>query len=126
MGKHYRGLLVVAGIAAAALTFGSPARAAGALAVGDCGAYGWVYGANSPGEAGQTALQQCRSHGGHNCQVKEYIEGACAALATDESQSCGAMGWGRAPSRNQAEEVALQYCQQYGGNNCTIRRWVCD
>src|SRR5260370_37927317 len=121
----FRRIILPVGATLAAMLFASAANAAGALAIGDCGANGYSYSYGSLGEAAQEALQQCRNYGGRNCKVVEEIQGSCAAFAIDGNNSCGAQGWGRAPSQAEAESIAIQYCQQYGGSNCKIRPWVC-
>ena len=96
--------------------------AAGAIAVNKCGAYGYSYGKRSIDEAKEVALQEC----GPGCSVVLHFENACGAFATDGDQRCGAQGWGWAPRRGRAEEIALNECASHGGGNCSIKRWVCD
>src|SRR5882724_10052115 len=96
-----RRIIAPIGMAFAAMLFASTANAAGALAIGDCGANGYTYSYGSPGEAAQEALQQCWNYGGKNCKVVEQIQGSCAAFATDRSASCGAQGWGTAGSQQE-------------------------
>jgi hypothetical protein len=116
--------LAAATAAALGLSFSlsSLAGAAGALAVNKCGAYGYSYGKSSVGEAEEVALQEC----GAGCSVVLHFENACGAFATDSDQRCGAQGWGWAPGRGRAEEIALNECAGHGGGNCSIQRWVCD
>ena len=102
----------------------SVAHAAGALAVGKCDRYGWSYGKGSYGSARAAALSYCAQSGDTTCHVVATISGACAAFAVDGE--CGPQGWATGSSRDVAERAAIEACAAYGGENCTIRRWVCD
>jgi hypothetical protein len=122
----FRCVMPAIAAAFAATMLAPAANAAGALAVGDCGANGYTYSYGSPDDAANEALRQCQLNGGQNCHVVSNIQGSCAAFAFDQNNTCGAQGWGTGSSREAAENIAIQYCQQYGGTGCTIRRWVCD
>ena len=47
------------------------ADAAGALAVGDCGAYGFA--AARLGPAQNVALRQCHQNGGKDCMIRAFV-----------------------------------------------------
>jgi hypothetical protein len=98
-------------------------QAAGALATGRCGAYGYSYDDASPEAAGQRAQAQCK---GKACKVVSSFRKTCAAFAIDAKNTCGPNGWAQAASLAQAQNVASQQCHRFGGRNCVIRAWVCD
>lgn len=101
----------------------STARAAGALAIGTCGAFGESFDFPSPGQARQNALAKCTGAG---CRVVTIVRRGCAALAVDFSNGCGAHGWGKAAKLGQAQNVALKSCYRDGGKECVIRTFFCD
>ena len=98
------------------------ARAAGALAVGPCGAYGLAYDFTEGEAANAAALRQCSG----DCKVAAAMKGNCAALSIDVHNACGAFGYAAAPRLGLAQNTALQYCYRHGGKDCVIRAWVCD
>jgi len=115
------------GLVAASLLFVSSmkvdtARAAGALAIGACGAYGVSYDYDQVEAASAAALGKCTG----NCQVATAIRGSCAALSIDVRDTCGAYGYAAAPRLGQAQNTALRYCYRNGGKDCVIRAWACD
>lgn len=115
------------GLVAASLLFVSSmkvdtARAAGALAIGACGAYGVSYDYDQVEAASAAALGKCTG----NCQVATAIRGICAALSIDVRDACGAYGYAAAPRLGQAQNTALRYCYRNGGKDCVIRAWACD
>ena len=115
------------GFVAASLLFVSSmkvdtARAAGALAIGACGAYGVSYDYDQVEAASAAALGKCTG----NCQVATAIRGSCAALSIDVRDACGAYGYAAAPRLGQAQNTALRYCYRNGGKDCVIRAWACD
>jgi hypothetical protein len=115
------------GLVAASLLFVSSmkvdtARAAGALAIGACGAYGVSYDYDQVEAASAAALGKCTG----NCQVATAIRGSCAALSIDVRDACGAYGYAAAPRLGQAQNTALRYCYRNGGKDCVIRAWACD
>jgi hypothetical protein len=119
-----RKLMFLSAAAGLLLAAGSAAQAAGALVIGKCDRNGWSHSYGSVVEARERAVAQCAKEGDTSCHVVYAIVGECAAFAV--SGSCGARGWAKASSREAAEEAAIEACQSYGGNNCSIRRWVCD
>jgi Domain of unknown function (DUF4189) len=56
------------------------ARAAGALAIGSCGAYGEAHDFRTLDEAQRNALAKCK---GEACRVVATVRRGCAALAVD-------------------------------------------
>jgi hypothetical protein len=98
------------------------AQAAGALAVGSCGAYGLSYDYKESAAASAAALKQCSG----DCQLATAMKRDCAALAIDVHNACGPYGFAAAPQLAQAQNTALQLCYRYGGKDCVIRAFVCD
>jgi hypothetical protein len=109
------GGLMVAGIAAI--------HAAGALAVGSCGAYGFAYDYKQEHAARSAALGKCAGGG---CKVVAAMKRNCAALAVDGRNMCGAYGFAAAARLGPAQNTALKQCYQNGGKDCMIRAFVCD
>src|ERR1700693_3348210 len=70
------------------------ARAAGALAIGSCGALGEALDFSRIDGARQSALSKCQAD---NCRVVSTIKRGCTAFAVDFTNPCGAHGWGRGP-----------------------------
>jgi len=96
-------------------------QAAGVLAVGTCGAYGYSYDFPRPEAAHKAALAKCSG----NCKAVPRHK-ACAALAVDGRNPCGAHGYAAAPQLGQAQNTALRFCHKFGGRDCVIRAWACD
>jgi len=99
------------------------ARAAGALAVGSCAAYGEAYDFRSLDEAKKSALAKCT---GRACEVVTTVRRGCAALAVDFTNPCGAHGWGKGPRLGRTQNEALKSCYRDGGKECVIRTFFCD
>jgi hypothetical protein len=114
---------VAACFAVLAFLMTSESHAAGALATGRCGAYGYSYDDASAEAAAQRAQAQCK---GNACKVVTRFSKTCAAFAIDAKNSCGPSGWAQAASLAQAQNVASEQCHRFGGRNCVIRAWVCD
>ena len=119
--------LVVATLLAATATLmvvvASTARAAGALAVNKCGAYGEAYGFPNMPAAKASAMSKCTDKG---CKVVITLNRTCAAFAVDYKKPCGPQGWASAGSLGGAQNAALKSCYRYGGKECVIRTFVCD
>ena len=98
-------------------------QAAGALAVGACGAYGFAYDYKQATAARTAALAKCT---GGDCKVVTAMKRGCAALAIDGSNACGALGYAAAARLGSAQNTALRQCYRYGGKDCVIRAFVCD
>jgi hypothetical protein len=99
------------------------ARAAGALAIGSCGAFGEAYDFGTVDEARQSALSKCQ---GDACRVVTTAKRGCAAFAVDFTNPCGARGWGRGQRLGGSQNEALQACYKDGGKECVIRTFFCD
>ncbi len=99
------------------------ARAAGALAIGSCGAFGEAYDFRTIEQARQSALAKCR---GDSCRVVTTAKRGCAAFAVDFTNPCGARGWGRGARLGGTQNEALQACYRDGGKECVIRTFFCD
>jgi hypothetical protein len=99
----------------------SPARAAGALAVGKCGAYGQAIDYPAEGSALAAARKQCKG----DCKTVT-MKHACAALAVDLANPCGAHGYAVKPQISSSLNEATKKCYDFGGKECVIRAWACD
>ena len=100
--------LVAAGLLLATATLMlvavNTARAAGALEIGACGAFGEAFDFGTVEEARQSALSKCV---GDTCRVVTTARHGCAAFAVDFANPCGAHGWGQgAAARPQPERGA--------------------
>ena len=117
------GRVVCGAVAAASLSIGAVdlARAAGALAIGSCGAYGFAYDYTKEAAASQAALGKCAG----GCKVVP-VRRACGAIAIDGKNACGAHGYAVARRLGEAQNGALRQCYEYGGKDCVIRAWICD
>ncbi|WP_407151718.1 DUF4189 domain-containing protein [Bradyrhizobium sp. ORS 86] len=101
--------------------FVSKAWAAGAFAVGKCGAYGQAYDYPAEQAARAAALKQCQG----DCTAVT-MKRACAALSIDMANPCGAHGYAVAPKISSSLNAATRKCYEYGGKECVIRAWACD
>lgn len=99
------------------------ARAAGALAIGSCGAFGEAFDFRSIDEASRSALSKCQ---GESCRVVTTAKRGCAAFAVDFTNPCGAHGWGKGPRLGGTQNAALEACYRDGGKECVIRTFFCD
>jgi hypothetical protein len=97
------------------------AQAAGALAIGECGAYGFAYDYAVETAASRAPLGKCAG----GCKVVP-LNRACGAIAIDGRDACRAHGYAVASRLGQAQNSALRQCYQYGGKDCVIRAWACD
>ena len=113
-------------VAAAMLGAVASAGAAGAIAVGSCDRSGYSYDHGNAALARTRALAECAKNGDRSCRIVVNTRRNCGAFAVDETNRCGARGWGLAPSRRRAEVIALAQCASYGGRNCVVRTWTCD
>lgn len=95
--------------------------AAGAFAVGKCGAYGQAYDYPAENSARDVALKQCKG----NCTALT-MRRACAALAIDLSNPCGPHGYAVKPRISSSLNAAMRKCYEFGGKECVIRAWACD
>lgn len=103
------------------------ARAAGALAVGTCGAYGQSFDFDNATGASDSALAQCPAgKAGEKCKVVATLKRGCAALAVDGTNPCGASAWAKGPRLGGVQNAALKTCYDRGGKDCVIRTFLCD
>ncbi len=110
-------------VAASSLLIGTMAvtQAAGALAIGACGAYGFAYDYAKEAAASQAALGKCAG----GCKVVP-VKRACGAIAIDGKNACGAHGYAVAARLGEAQNTALRQCYEHGGKDCVVRAWACD
>jgi hypothetical protein len=123
MSKIRRGFAVVAmsfGLVAAVI---SAANAAGALAVGSCGAYGYGFDYTTESGARSAAMRKCA---GGKCRVVGMLHRACAAMSVDAKNPCGSFGWAIDSHLGKAENISMRRCLEFGGRDCVIRAWACD
>jgi Domain of unknown function (DUF4189) len=99
------------------------AHAAGALAVGACGAYGYGYDFRKAADARVAAMRKCTGNG---CKIVGTIRRGCAAMAVDAKQPCGSFGWAIDSHLGRAENLSLRRCYQFGGKDCVVRAFACD
>jgi hypothetical protein len=99
----------------------APSHAAGALAVGKCGAYGQAFDYKRQDAAIAAARKHCKG----DCTVVT-MRRACAALAIDMKNPCGAFGYAVESRISSALNAASKKCYAYGGKECVIRAWACD
>jgi len=99
------------------------ARAAGALAIGSCGAFGEAYDFRNIEDARKSALSKCQAD---TCRVVAVTQRGCLAFAVDFTNACGAHGWGKGPRLGRSQNEALKSCYRDGGKECVIRTFFCD
>lgn len=85
------------------------------------GAYGYSHNYRSRGQAEQAALGNCVRHA-RDCRVVVWFYNACGALASGRRN-----GWGHgfASTRQQAANIAMNYCRQ-NDQGCQLRQTVCS
>ena len=98
------------------------AHAAGAFAVGTCGAYGYAYDYKRLTDARTAAAQKCSG----TCKIVGAIRRGCAALAVDAKHPCGSYGWALNSHLGKAENASLRRCYEFGGRDCVVRAFACD
>jgi hypothetical protein len=84
--------------------------AAGAFAVGKCGAYGQAYDYPVEATARAAALKQCKG----DCTTIT-MKRACAAFAVDMANPCGAYGYAVKPKISSSLNAATKKCYEFGG-----------
>jgi hypothetical protein len=114
-------LVFVLTLALAGSRFATEAWAVGALAVGKCGAYGQAYDYAAEAGALAAARKQCKGE----CTTVT-MKRACAALAVDMANPCGAHGFAVKPKISSSLNAATKKCYDFGGKECVIRAWACD
>ena len=95
--------------------------AAGAFAVGQCGAYGQAFDYAGEADARAAARKQCKG----DCTTVT-MKRACAALSVDMNNPCGAHGYAVKPHISSSLNAATRKCYEFGGKECVIRAWACD
>jgi len=96
-------------------------HAAGAFAIGKCGAYGQAYDYPAEHAAIAAAAKQCSG----SCKTIT-MKHACAALSVDMKNPCGAHGYAVKPHISSSLNAATRECYKFGGKECVIRAWACD
>src|ERR1700748_1626114 len=91
--------------------------AAGAFAIGKCGAYGQAYDYPGEGAARGAGLRKCQGGGCKNINMKR----ACAALSVDMTNPCGAHVYAVRPKISNSLNEATRECYKFGGKECVIR-----
>jgi Domain of unknown function (DUF4189) len=112
--------IAVAGVPIAAI---SAAQAAGAFAVGACGAYGYGYDYRNIADARVAAMKKCSGKG---CKIVGDVRRGCAAMAVDAKHPCGSFGWAINSHLGKAENISLRRCYEFGGKDCVVRAFACD
>ena len=95
--------------------------AAGAFAIGKCGAYGRAYDLAGEAKARAAAIKQC-----NGACTTVTMKRACAAFAVDMANPCGAHGYAVKPRISSSLNEATRKCYEFGGKQCVIRAWTCD
>jgi hypothetical protein len=101
----------------------SAAEAAGAFAVGVCGAYGYGFDFRNVTEARAAAIKKCS---GGICKLVGDMRKGCAAIAVDAKNPCGSFGWAIESHLGRAENTSMRRCSEFGGRECVVRAWACD
>jgi hypothetical protein len=122
VGRIWLRACAISAIVAATAFTSISAEAAGALAIGSCGAYGDAYDFPTSTSARSAALNHCSGR----CRVVATFRRGCAAFAIDAVNFCGAHGYATAPRLGAAQNAALRQCYRYGGKECVVRAWACD
>ena len=113
--------LVVAASRFVTESFVTETWAAGAFAIGKCGAYGQAYDYAGEAIARAAAQKQCKG----DCRTVT-MKRACAAFAVDMANPCGAHGYAVKPRISSSLNEATRKCYEFGGKQCVIRAWACD
>jgi len=108
-------------LALAGTRFVTESWAAGAFAIGKCGAYGQAFDYAGEARARAAALKQCKGE----CTAVT-MKRACAALAVDMANPCGAHGYAVKSRISSSLNAATRKCYEFGGRECVIRAWACD
>jgi hypothetical protein len=84
------------------------AQAAGALAVGVCGAYGYGYDFRKVADARAAAMKKCTGDG---CKIVGTIRRGCAAMAVDAKRPCQTRSHGGAEIRHLRSSRTSRGCR---------------
>src|SRR5579862_6106363 len=101
---------VAAGLLIASL---GAAQAAGAFAVGACGAFGYGFDFRNVSDARVAAMKKCT---GTTCKVVGDMRKGCAAIAIDAKNPCGSFGWAIDSHLGKAENASMRRCFEFGGH----------
>lgn len=103
---------------------GSPAMAAGALAIDTLQGekYGFSFNHPSVDQADQRSMREC----GPDCSVVLRFSGQCGAYAADQAKGSNAYGWGTGSTSANTQARAMSECRAKGGSSCAVRAWGCD
>jgi hypothetical protein len=115
-------VLTIAAVGLLIATIGA-AEAAGAFAVGVCGAYGYGFDFRNVTEARAAAMKKCT---GGVCKLVGDLRKGCAAIAIDAKNPCGSFGWAIESHLGRAENASMRRCSEFGGRECVVRAWACD
>ena len=118
---RHRAIFIFA-LALAAAQLATQARAAGAFAIGKCGAYGQAFDYAGEADALAAARRQCKGE----CPTTLTMKRACAAFAVDMTNPCGAHGYAVKPRISSSLNAATRKCYEFGGKECVVRAWACD
>ena len=119
---QHRALLVFAlTLAIAGARLATQSWAAGAFAMGKCGAFGQAYDYAGESQARAAAQKQCKGE----CTTVT-MKRACAAFSVDMTNPCGAHGYAVRPRISNSLNEATRECYRFGGKECVIRAWACD
>ncbi len=119
----FRSAARAAAAASLLIAFIGAAHAAGAFAVGTCGAYGYGFDFRKVGNARAAAMKKCS---GKDCKIVGDMRRGCAAMAVDAKNPCGSYGWAIESHLGKAENASMRRCYDFGGHACVIRAWACD
>lgn len=122
LGFRRNSMLAAAALCALVAMIGA-AQAAGAFAVGACGAFGYGYDFSKVADARLAAMRKCS---GKDCKVVGEIRHGCAAMSVDAKHPCGSYGWAINSHLGKAENASMRRCHQFGGHQCVVRAWACD
>ena len=110
-------------VVSASMVLIGAAQAAGAMAVGACGAYGYGFDYSKVADARVAAMSKCTASG---CKIVGEVHKGCAAVAVDAKHPCGSFGWAINSHLGKAENASLQRCYEFGGKECVVRAFACD
>ncbi len=120
--RRFALLIIVFTVLVGPTRYVTETRAAGAFAIGKCGAYGQAYDYPAESAARAAALRQCK---GGDCKAVT-MKRACAALSVDMANPCGPHGYAVRPKISTTLNEATRECYKFGGKECVIRAWACD
>lgn len=100
--------------------------AALAVSIGD-GGFGFAHDYPDAKSAASRALNECKSKGGSNCDIKMVGQGKGCMAYHSAGGSATAHGWAIGASKNAVETRAAQECRKRNGNaQCGNTSWVCN